>query len=244
MKTSKYWLAGVGVTIVAAGVGFAASATAAPTVTPTPVPSVSATSLDPAVTKQLRFLREEERLAHDVYAASAALYPANATQFTNIANAEQRHFDAMGVLLTRYGLTDPSAGRAAGSYADPALTTLYTKLMTQAKVSLTEAYKVGVAVETSDLADLKSSLSLALPADAKQVFTNLQAASNNHLAMFTALRDGKAVAGMGGMGRGPNATATPGTGMGMGPGHGVGRNAQAGTGAGTGRNANPDCPLR
>lgn len=261
MKTWKIRTAAAGAVVIGLGLGVAVAASAAPVPTPSPTPSSSTTattSVDAAVAKQLAYVREEERLARDVYTAIAKLYPDNATQFTRIATSEQRHFDAMGVLLSRYGLSDPSNGLAAGTYADPALTDLYAKLMTQAKVSLTEAYKVGVAIEETDIADLKTSLGQNVPADVKAVYTNLQNGSNSHLAAFTALRDGKTIGVGAGYGRGPaNATpgtATPGTGMGYGQGRrgpvngagptGAGPTGTMAPGTGMGRNANVDCPLR
>lgn len=252
MKTSTYWLAS-GVAAVALGLGFAGTAFAVPTSPASP--SATAAQVDASVAPQLTFLREEERLARDVYTAIAARYPANASHFTQVAAAEQRHFESMGALLTRYGLADPSAGRAAGSYADPALSTLYQKLMVQSRLSVKDAYQVGIAIEQSDLSDLKKGLNSALPTDVAQVFTRLQTASNNHLAAFTALRNGTTpTRSAAGMGQGPRATSTaasqatatpsPGAGAQYGQGRGHGTQAGTSTGAGTGRNANPDCPLR
>ena len=247
MKTWHKQVIAASAIVAGLGLGISAAATAAPLQIPTPSPTTTATtSVNADVAKDLAYMREEERLARDAYLAIAKLYPDNATQFSRIANSEQRHFDSMGYLLTRYGLSDPSAGKAAGTYAYPALTELYTTLTTQAKTSLTEAYKVGVAIEEVDIADLNKALATDLPADVKAVFGNLKAGSQNHLAAFTALRDGKTVGvgtGMGGPqnGRGgwgrqatadPSATATPGYGAGQ----GYGRN---------GGQARPvDCPLR
>jgi hypothetical protein len=255
MKTWKIRTAAASAVVIGLGLGVAVAASAAPVPAPTPAPSTStpaATSVDATVAKQLAYMREEERLARDVYTAIAKLYPDNATQFTRIATSEQRHWETMGIMLTRYGLSDPSAGLAPGTYADPALTDLYAKLMTQAKTSLTEAYKVGVAIEETDIADLKTGLGQNAPADVKAVYTNLQNGSNSHLAAFTALRDGKTIGVGAGYGRGPaNTTAAPGTGTpGAGMGYGQGRRGPAnGTGTmtpgtGMGRNANVDCPLR
>lgn len=140
--------------------------------------------------EQIAFMRDEERTSRDVYHAIAELYP-DTTAFSRIAGAEQRHFDSAGQLLTRYGLDDPSEGRDAGSYADAGLTEFYDQLMTQAKISVDEAYEVGVTVEETDIADLESNLDGDLPADVKALWTNLLAGSNNHLAAFTALRDGE-----------------------------------------------------
>ena len=105
-------------------IGWAAVAEAAPTPTPTPVPTATATA-DAALTKNLTFLREEERLAHDVYTALAAKYPTTKV-FANIANSEQRHYDSMGLLLQRYGLSDraatpmPTCSRCTPPWSPPA----------------------------------------------------------------------------------------------------------------------------
>lgn len=247
MKTWHKQAIAASAIVAGLGLGVSAAATAAPIQIPTPSPTTTtATATASAdVAKDLAYMREEERLARDTYLAIAKLYPDNALQFERIANSEQRHYDSVGYLLTRYGLSDPSAGKAAGSYAYPALTELYNKLLAQAKTSLTEAYKVGVAIEQVDIDDLNKALATDLPADVKAVFGNLKAGSDNHLASFTALRDGKTIgigAGMGGPqnGRGgygrqatadPSSTVTPGYGAGQ----GYGRN---------GGQARPaDCPL-
>lgn len=252
MKTWKSLTVAAGAAVLGLGLGITAAATAAPSPTPTPSTSASvSTSVDATVAKQLAYMREEERLAHDVYTEIYKLYP-TATSFSRIAASEQRHFETMGLLLTRYGLADPSAGKSAGSYAEDSLNKLYAQLMTQAKVSVNEAYKVGVAIEETDIADLKTALTGNNPADVKAAYTNLQAGSDNHLATFTALRDGKTIgvgngAGMrNGRGYGaqtaadPSSTTTPGTGVGMGRNAGNGANQGAGR---TGTWTRPaDCP--
>jgi hypothetical protein len=70
-----------------------------------PAPLVAAaTTLDPALAEQLRFTREEERLARDLYAALAREHD-GARPMSRITTSEQRHFDQVGLLLERYGVT-------------------------------------------------------------------------------------------------------------------------------------------
>lgn len=221
-------------------IGWAAVAEAAPTPTPTPVPTATATA-DAALAKNLTFMREEERLAHDVYTALAAKYPTTKV-FANIANSEQRHYDSMGLLLQRYGLSDPAAGRASGSYADADLQSLYTSLVATGQKSLADAYQVGITIETKDIADLKDAIAATTAADAKQVFTNLLNGSQNHLRSFTAAKDGKILGAQNGQGmqngrRGGQAAGTQ-----AGQGLGQGRGMSQGRGANVQRPA--DCPLR
>ena len=66
--------------------------------------SVQPLSADEAAT--LTFMREEEKVARDVYlnmAARWALPP-----FANIAKSEQQHMDAIKAKLDKYGLPDPA----------------------------------------------------------------------------------------------------------------------------------------
>ncbi|MDO8361391.1 MAG: DUF2202 domain-containing protein [Actinomycetota bacterium] len=126
-------------------------------------------------------MREEEKLAHDVYVALGAEYEVNV--FVNIPASEQTHADAMLLLLERYGLADPAAGNAPGEFTDPAIAALYTALVEQGRESLTAALTVGATVEDLDLADL-ASLATAAP-DITLVYDHLARGSRNHLRAFT-----------------------------------------------------------
>ena len=133
-------------------------------------PSVSAASADLATVLQLA--REEERLARELYKVLADTYN-GAVPFSRITLSEQRHYEAIGVLLQRHHVTDPSVGKAAGTYADPTLQTNYNTWLAQGTVSLDKAYEVGVAVEKADIADLTSSINTVTDADVRQVLTHL-----------------------------------------------------------------------
>ncbi len=233
---NRTWIArtaAAAVTTLGLGLGISIAATAAPP-TPTPTPIASAT-VDAAVAKELTYMREEERLARDLYQSIAKLYPDNAAAFTRIASSEQRHFESVGLLLTRYGIADPAANSSVGTYADAGLTTAYADLLAKAKGSLTDAYGAGVTVETTDIADLKEILAVSgLPADVSQVLTRLLAGSQNHLATFTALAEGKTLGATDGTGMrngrrwssdattGGTGTWTRGAGTGVGPANGQG----------------------
>ena len=62
--------------------------------------------LDATEAAGLTFMREEEKLARDVYQNFYPLW--NATLFNNIGQSEQQHFEAIGELLDRYRLDDPA----------------------------------------------------------------------------------------------------------------------------------------
>jgi hypothetical protein len=128
------------------------------------------------------YMVEEEKLAHDVYVALAAKFPAD-YQFARIANAESQHESALRTILTRYGLADPTAGLAAGDFSTSAFQNLYNDLVAKATTPA-NALEVGVAVEKLDIADLTSALDGLTAPDVVQTYTNLRNASGHHLTAF------------------------------------------------------------
>jgi hypothetical protein len=160
------------------------SAPAAPAVSPlaTYVASLPKEAPSAAETEQILFLREEEKLARDVY---RALFAANGDRsFANIAGAEQRHMDEVKLLLDRYALADPAA-TAAGEFRNARLASLYTDLVARGKVSLVEALKVGATIEDLDLSDVDKALQVSDNRDIDAVMQNLAKGSRNHLRAFS-----------------------------------------------------------
>lgn len=204
MTRTSTTIAALASTALVGTFGFASTAYAGG---PRPGPETTGASLPPAastisadVKADLVFMVQEERLAEDVYTHIADKYDVS-RPFTNIARAERQHQDAVSVLLNRYGLADPSAGMPPGAYAADDLQALYDRLITQADISLEEAYRVGVAIETTDIADLKEALAEdGLPADAKVVYERLIAGSENHLKAFARAAGGGVVGNQDGTG--------------------------------------------
>jgi len=143
--------------------------------------SAATQPLSTAEAEDLMFLREEEKLARDVYQALFAAWGVRI--FDNIASAEQRHFDAVGTLITRYGLKDP-AQPTAGIFTNPELQRLYVDLIAKGSLSLLDAMEVGVAIEEKDIEDLKAAMAIAKNKDVLRVYSNLLNGSLNHLAAF------------------------------------------------------------
>jgi hypothetical protein len=130
----------------------------------------------------LLYMREEEKLARDVY---TALYEQwGASVFQTIASSEQAHMDSILTLLERYSLTDP-ASTQAGVFTNPDLQALYTQLVATGSQSLADALKVGGAIEEIDILDLDERLAVTDNADIQQVFNSLLKGSYNHLRAFS-----------------------------------------------------------
>lgn len=129
----------------------------------------------------LTYMREEEKLARDVYNAFYATW--NLPTFQTIAASEQAHMDEVALLLTRYSLTDPEG--APGVFTNPELQDLYNTLVEQGSQSVSAALKVGGAIEEIDILDLQTCLAQTDNADIQLVFNHLMNGSYNHLNAFS-----------------------------------------------------------
>ena len=130
----------------------------------------------------LLFMREEEKLAHDVYTVLYGQYDLEI--FTKIAASELKHTDAVKMLLDRYGLEDPVGDNGPGEFTNEDLQTLYNELIASGSQSVTDALLVGLAIEEIDILDLEEAIAgTELPA-ILMVYGNLLKGSHNHLRAF------------------------------------------------------------
>ena len=132
----------------------------------------------------LTYMRQEEKLARDVYLTLGEQW--NLPIFANIAKAESRHMAAIGGLLARYNLADPVAIDVRGQFADQRFTKMYEDLVASGSQSATDALRVGVQIEELDIADLQADLNTARQQDIRRVYQNLLKGSQQHLRAFTA----------------------------------------------------------
>jgi hypothetical protein len=130
----------------------------------------------------LMFMREEEKLARDVYRTLFVKW--NATVFNNISSSEQTHMDAILILINRYGLTDPVKSDETGVFESALIKNLYIQLTELGRKSLADAYKVGATIEDLDLFDLTNALITVDNQDIRMVYGSLSKGSRNHLRSF------------------------------------------------------------
>jgi len=150
--------------------------------TVTSIGFVQAASLSEDEVYWLTYMREEEKLARDVY---AKLYDKWGTRiFNNIRVSEQRHMNAIKTLLVRYGVVDPVTDDTVGVFSTKQFEDLYAELRDAGMASLVDALKVGVFIEETDIEDLAEAYASTTPRDIKRVYTNLMNGSYNHLAAF------------------------------------------------------------
>lgn len=130
----------------------------------------------------LLYMREEEKLAHDVYVTLYEMW--GLPVFSNIATSEQMHTESVLTLLNQYNLADPASGLGVGEFANPTLQNLYNQLIAQGSQSATDAILVGSLIEETDILDLETHLAKTAQASIIQVYENLLSGSANHLSSF------------------------------------------------------------
>lgn len=131
----------------------------------------------------LILMRQEEKLARDVYARLYDIWKLKT--FANISKSEQQHMDAVKELLERYSIADPVKSDTRGVYNDPKMTKLYKDLTAQGAKSLKDALIVGATIEDLDIHDLDKLLNESDNKDIDFVYTNLKKGSENHIRSFT-----------------------------------------------------------
>lgn len=138
--------------------------------------------LSQAELASLSFMREEEKLAKDVYITLYNKWGVNI--FTNISASEQTHMESVLLLLTKYSLTDPVGSNAIGVFNNTTLQNLYNQLVVQGNTSILEAYKVGATIEDLDIFDLRNALINIDSQDIRLVYDMLTKGSRNHMRSF------------------------------------------------------------
>lgn len=153
----------------------------------------------------LEFMREEEKLARDVYITLGIQYP-QLKVFGNIDDSEQRHTCAVCDMLEKYGAQDPNTNDNVGVYtgADygPYFTGKYQLLVERGSASSINALYTGAYIEELDMLDinycpeeiieLQESISSDSDcgkiytdnADIQRLYTSLLEGSKNHLRAF------------------------------------------------------------
>jgi len=113
--------------------------------------------LDVKEQSHLIFMREEEKLARDVYLTLGTMYP-DSVIFGKIDDSEQTHANAVVAMLEKYGVDDPNTNDNVGAYTGEDygwyFTEKYHLLVERASISELEALYVGAFIEELDMMDI------------------------------------------------------------------------------------------
>jgi hypothetical protein len=141
----------------------------------------SSNEISQTAQEQLQFMREEEKMARDVYVYLYDLWSNKV--FLNISKAEQMHMDSVNKFLQAYGITDPALANY-GQFTNQTLQALYDSLIEMGSASLTDALMAGALIEEVDIKDLLTILEQIDDPAIKQMYTSLLYGSYNHLRAF------------------------------------------------------------
>ena len=161
--------------------------------------------LDANEQTHLVFMREEEKLARDVYTVLSTYYPDSAV-FGNIDDSEQRHTDAVKDKLRQYNIEDPNTNDNVGVFTGAEygwyFTEKYEELVARAQLSEFEALYVGAFIEELDMLDINQCPKVIVEnkqeiadvsqcgkvytdnPDIQRLYDNLLEGSENHLAAY------------------------------------------------------------
>ena len=140
------------------------------------------TPLSEGEEEDLLHMREEEKVARDVYLQLARRW--DLRPFHNISGAEQAHMDAVKMLLDHFGLPDPAVGLGLGEFHDPRLQDLHDDLLAAGERSELAAIQVGLLIEEVDIADLRAARQRTQNAAIRAIYAELERGSRNHLRAF------------------------------------------------------------
>lgn len=148
---------------------------------PTLADSLETSDISEQEKNSLLQMREEEKLAHDVY---TALYEKWGKQiFRNIAASEETHTKAVLWLLNKYNIPDP-AKSDIGTFTSADIQKLYDTLVSQGNTSLLDALIVWATIEDLDIYDIDTQMKDIDNADILTVYSQLKRGSENHMRAF------------------------------------------------------------
>jgi hypothetical protein len=146
------------------------------------VASIAEQTLSAVEVENLMYMREEEKLARDVYLTMFDAW--GLAVFDNIAASEQTHTDSVKNMIEKYRLADPVVDDTVGVFVNQELATLYAKLIARGAQSSLEALHVGAFIEEVDMVDLARAIEATDNADIRQLYDNLMSGSRNHLRAY------------------------------------------------------------
>ena len=142
----------------------------------------NASVLDDEEIYHLKFIREEEKMARDVYRVLLGTW--GNSIFANITESEQNHMDAVANLLAFYKIDDPVMSDETGAFTDELIGQIYSDLVERGSTSEIDALLVGAYIEEYDILDIWYAYDHTDEDRIKKVYQNLYEGSYNHLDAF------------------------------------------------------------
>jgi len=153
-------------------------------------PTVTVTALSDSEAAILTYMREEEKLARDIYLAMYDRW--SAVVFSNIAVSEQQHMDTMKKMLDKYSLPDPSLD-VPGLFTNSDLQSKYNQLLDSGSQSYVDGLYVGATIEEIDMVDIQHAIDITTHLDVITAYQSLLEGSKNHLRAYVKALDSQGV---------------------------------------------------
>lgn len=148
---------------------------------------VSTAPLTEVEVEMLKYVREEEKMAHDVYYVLSEIY--KKPIFKNIMKSEQNHMDKVWCLLIHFNVEDPASDEI-GKFTNDEIQELYNYLVDLGTKNIIDGLTAGAIIEDYDIYDIEHWMSQTDNEAIISVFSNIVCGSGNHLISFTRLLDG------------------------------------------------------
>lgn len=141
----------------------------------------------------IQFMREEEKLARDVYLTLDQQWGDQTKVFANIAASEEQHTSSVAYLIEKYGIEDPVLYDEIGLFINPDLQALYNELIAKGSNSLMDGLYVGGLIEEKDMQDIVAAIEETDERPVILVYSNLLDGSENHLRAFVSAIESEGV---------------------------------------------------
>ena len=143
--------------------------------------SSGTTALSEPEAEMLTFMREEEKLARDVYIEMFETW--DAVIFSNIADSEQQHMDTLKKMIDKYDLPDPVLA-GLGQFTNEDLQEKYNELVDAGSISYIDGLYVGATIEELDMVDIQHAIDVTSHIDIITAYQNLLEGSKSHLRAY------------------------------------------------------------
>ena len=148
------------------------------------------TALSEAEAEELTYMREEEKLARDVYILMHDLWTASI--FDRIATSEQQHMDTMEKMVVKYNLPDPVLP-GYGTFTNLYLQSKYDELIALGDDSYVDGLYVGATIEEIDMIDIQHAIEVTAHIDLITAYQHLLEGSKNHLRAYVGALAGQGI---------------------------------------------------
>lgn len=132
----------------------------------------------------LQFMREEEKLARDVYLTMDQYWGDRTQVFAKIALSEETHTSSVDYLLEKFGVEDPVVNDTIGVFTNEDLQALYDELVAKGSNSLIDGLFVGGLIEEKDMRDILAAINKTDERAIILAYSNLLDGSKSHLKAF------------------------------------------------------------